>query len=104
MGRREKVGQLMGQTPGVRQVSNLILIRARLPTIDPVRIKEAIESALEPQADRDAERIEVTIDQSTVLLTVDVQSWAERSAVVGAAGHASGVTSVTDQMHLKSPC
>jgi osmotically-inducible protein OsmY len=93
----------MGQIPGVRGVSNLILIRSHLPTIDPVRIKEAIESALERQADRDAERIEVSIDQSTVVLTGDVQSWADRCTVVGATEHTPGVTSVTDHLHLKSP-
>jgi osmotically-inducible protein OsmY len=100
---REDLVRAVGLVPGVLGVSNLILIRPRLPAIEPEAIKEAIERALEQQADRDAQQIAVAIEHGTVVLTGDVRSWTERCAVIGAAGHTPGVLSVTDHLHFKSP-
>jgi osmotically-inducible protein OsmY len=100
---REDLVRAVGLVPGVLGVSNLILIRSRVPAIEPEAIKEAIERALEQQADRDAREISVTVDHGTVVLTGDVRSWTERCAVIGAAGHTPGVLSVTDRLHFKSP-
>jgi len=100
---REDVLEVIGQVPGARGVSNLLLIRLHVPPIEPETVRQAIERALALQANREAQRIEVTIDQGTVVLTGNVRSWTERCAAVGAAGHAPGVRAVTDRLHIKSP-
>ncbi|HVC80603.1 MAG TPA: BON domain-containing protein [Chloroflexota bacterium] len=101
--RREHLVAAIGKVPGARGVSNLILIRSHEPPIEPETVRQAIERALTLQADREARRIEVAIDQDTVVLTGNVRSWTERCAAVGAAGDAPGVRAVTDRLHIKTP-
>ncbi|HVA91530.1 MAG TPA: BON domain-containing protein [Chloroflexota bacterium] len=106
LGDRRRRGHILAvvrQVPGARGVSNLILIRSHLPPIEPETVRQAIERALALQANRETRRIEVTIDQDTVVLTGNVRSWTERCAAVGAAGQAPGVREVTDRLHIKSP-
>ena len=100
--RREHLVRGIDHIPGVQGVSNLILIRSQVPAIEPEAIREAIERALEQQADREARRISVAIDHGTVVLSGNVQSWAERCAIIDAAGHTPGVLAVTDHLHFKS--
>ncbi len=100
---RECLVREVGEIPGVQGVSNLILIRSQVPAIEPEAVKEAIERVLEQQADREARQISVAVDNGTVVLTGNVQSWDERCAIIGAASHAPGVLAVTDHLHFKSP-
>ena len=100
---REHLVAVIGQVPGARGVINLILIRSHEPPIEPETVRRAIERALTLQADREAQRIEVTIDQGMVILTGNVRSWTERCAAVGATVGAPGVRAVTDRLHIKTP-
>jgi osmotically-inducible protein OsmY len=63
-------------------------------------IRRKIEEALERRAEREAERISVQVDDATVTLTGTVRSWAEKLAIMGAVGHASGVHAVQDHLRI----
>jgi len=83
---------------GVREVSNRIVVKAL--HVDPQRIREAIESALERRAEREAHRIRVDFEDGRVTLDGIVHSWAEKEAILGAVGHARGVRAVGDRLSI----
>jgi osmotically-inducible protein OsmY len=62
-------------------------------------IHQAIEEALERQTEREANRIQIKVDDGRVTLTGPVRSFREKRAILGTAGHAPGVTSLVD--HIK---
>jgi osmotically-inducible protein OsmY len=82
----------------VRGVDNRITVDK--PSVVPDNIREAIHTALERHAGREADRIDIEIDGSSVTLRGDVQSWPEREAVVGATRGTLGVDRVVDLMHI----
>ena len=82
---------------GVVGIVNRLTIQKR--AVSPGEIREAIEEALERQAAREAEQIDVTVDAGQVTLKGRVRSFREKRAILGTASHAPGVTSVVD--HLK---
>jgi osmotically-inducible protein OsmY len=61
--------------PGVKGVTNLIRIS---PVVSPGQIKTQIEEAFRRSAEVDARRIRVNVEHSTVTLSGDVHSWADR--------------------------
>lgn len=81
---------------GVRGVINQITVSAK--PVDPTRIKDEIEDALERQAEREARRIGVTVKDGVVTLTGRIRSWAEKNAVDRVVGFAPGVRRVEDQL------
>ena len=83
---------------GVRGITNNILVtgvHAR-----PRDVKQKIEAALERNAAIDAEKIAISCDEGTVILSGTVRSWAERQDAVNAAWSAPGVTEVVDHIHI----
>jgi len=81
---------------GVRGVINQIAVSAK--PVDPVRIKNDIEDALERQAEREARRIGVTVKDGVVTITGRIRSWAEKNAIDRVVGFAPGVRRVEDQL------
>jgi osmotically-inducible protein OsmY len=81
---------------GVRAVINQITVTGK--PADPMQIKRDIEAALERQAEREAKRIEVSVQNGIVTLTGTVRSWGERSAVDRVAGFAPGIRGVADRL------
>jgi osmotically-inducible protein OsmY len=83
---------------GVVGVTNAIEVRS--PDVAAEIVRETIEEALERRAEREADRIQVTVHEGRVTLVGQVRSWAEKRAVMGAAGHAPGVRSIDDRLRV----
>lgn len=63
-----------------------------------VDIREAVEQALERQAEREAHRIRITVEDGTLTVLGVVRSWREKRAVLGTARHAPGVRAIVDRL------
>jgi len=83
---------------GVRGVTNKIEVCA--PSVEPERVKSLIEDVLERRADREANRIRVSVTEGDVTLTGAVKSWDEKKAILGAIGHAPGVKMIHDHLFI----
>jgi osmotically-inducible protein OsmY len=83
---------------GIVGVTNHLKVAA--PEVEAYQIRSTIESALERRAAREASRIAVEVDRGTVTLSGWVQSWLEKQAIIGAVGHARGVTQLVDQLRI----
>ena len=83
---------------GVHGVTNGLTVNT--PTVASETVRRSIQDALERRADREAERIEVDVTDGTVILTGRVNNWAEKQAVLGAAGYAPGVRKVEDHLRV----
>jgi osmotically-inducible protein OsmY len=95
---REDAERAIVRLHGVRGVINTVTVAPRLVHQDEVR--EAIEQALERRAEREADRITVIAAEGTVTLRGVVDTWLEKRAVLGAAGHAPGVRHVVDEIRV----
>jgi osmotically-inducible protein OsmY len=95
---REDAGRVVRYLGGVKGVWNQITVKTK--KVQPGEVRKKIEDALERRAEREAERIQVGVDDGTVTLTGRVRSWLEKDAVVGAVGHAPGVRSVSDKLRV----
>jgi osmotically-inducible protein OsmY len=86
---------------GVRDILNRIDVAMPSPSPDDVRT--AINEALHRRATHQASHIHVAVDGSTVTLIGTVQSAQERRAVIGAVGHAPGISEVVDRLQIEQP-
>lgn len=94
---REAAEEAVQHLAGVRGVTNLITVRQR---VRPEDIKQRIERALERSAELDAKNIHVSVEDSKVVLTGTVRSWAERQEAEWAAWAAPGVTEVDNRIRV----
>jgi len=81
---------------GVREVHNKLVVETR--EVDPASVRQAIESALDRHASHEAARIVVEVDDGIVTLSGEVDSWAEKRAVLGLVSHTPGVRAVHDRL------
>lgn len=95
---RDDAVRVIGRLAGVRAIENHI--RISHGEVSPSELRTAIHAALERRAAREANRIEVSVDQGRVTLTGTVQSWSERVAAVGAARGTRGVAQVVDHLRI----
>lgn len=83
---------------GIVSVSNLITVKAAPVLASDLR--RQVRDALARHAQREADRIDVEIRDGTVTLTGEVDSWAERLAVLGAVRGTRGVRDVQEMLHV----
>ncbi len=97
---RDEVQRAVMYLQGVMGVTNKVRIDTMQINSD--EVQEIIEGALERRADRLADRIKVNVHGGEVTLSGNVRSYAEKRAVIGAVGHASGVHSVKDHLLIQT--
>lgn len=85
---------------GVRDVLNRIEVAT--PALVPTDVRTVIAAALGRRAAHGASRIDVVVDGSTVTLRGAVQSPTERETIVGAVGHAPGISEVRDELWVEA--
>jgi osmotically-inducible protein OsmY len=84
---------------GVRGVHNGINVLP--PRVESEDLQNKIEEALERRAVREADRIQVSVENGKVTLSGQVQSWDEKRAIIGLVSHAPGVKFVNDHLAIK---
>jgi osmotically-inducible protein OsmY len=82
---------------GVTMVLNWIEIRAPAAASN---VRKAIQEALERHAVREANHIQVSVDDGKVTLQGPIDSWAEHNAVLGAVRATRGVRMVEDKLYI----
>jgi osmotically-inducible protein OsmY len=82
---------------GVRGVTNTIAIHPSLKAGD---VRDKIEAAFRRSAEIDARRVNVTVHDSTIVLSGHVRSFAERREAEKAAWAAPGVAQVDDRLTI----
>jgi osmotically-inducible protein OsmY len=81
---------------GVRAVNNRLTVTP--VKADPARLRQSIEEALARRAEREAEKIHVSVENGTVTLEGRVRTWPEKKAVLGTVSHAPGVRQLRDRL------
>jgi osmotically-inducible protein OsmY len=92
---REAAARAVRDLTGVKGLLNNITVASPIRTTD---VREKIEAAFKRSAEIDARRINVAAKDSTIILSGNVRSWAERQEAERAAWAAPGVTRVEDRL------
>jgi osmotically-inducible protein OsmY len=92
---KEDAERVVRRITGVKGVTNLIAVK---PRVTPSELKKKIEDALVRNAATDAERIQIEVQGSKVILKGTVRSWAERQEAERVAWSAPGVTQVENRI------
>jgi osmotically-inducible protein OsmY len=95
---REDAGRAIERIAGVRGVSNRIEIKP--PKVDAAKIRASIEGALMRRAEREANRLQVKVDDGVVTLRGTVDSWAEKNAIAQLANYSPGVARVVNDISI----
>lgn len=87
---------------GVCAVRNMISVAYRDPRVSQQNVQSAIRGALERHAQHAAKRVQIAVNDGTVVLRGDVPSWAERTAVEGAVRGTPGVRKVENHIRIQA--
>lgn len=92
----DAVERLVGNLDGVRGVTNLLTVDHPCLSTEAIRLE--IERALERRAVVESQRIQIDVAEDVVSVSGEVQSWAERRAILNAARQITGVDRVVDEL------
>ena len=96
---RRAVERMIRPLKGVLGITDNIRLKT-LPIS--INLSARIQDALTRQAEREARRIDISVDGSVVTLTGHVHSWAERNAAEGVIWSAPGVSRVVNQLVIEA--
>ena len=96
---RQEAERVVGRLKGVTGVTNVITVK---PSARASALREQIDEALSRNTHIDIGRVTVVVDDSAVILTGTVGSWAEREEVERAVWSARGITSVDNRIVVSS--
>lgn len=95
---RQEAERAVSHLQGVRGLTNRIDVTG--PEKTPNEVRQAITEALQRRASHRANHIDVIVDGGTVTLRGTTQSHLEKTAILGAVGHAPGIEVVTDELRI----
>lgn len=95
---REEAARAVRHLAGVRGVRNDLVVSA--PASDPEPIRRAIERALARHAIREGRHIAVTVADGIATLTGQVDTWAEKDAVLQRVSHTRGIRAIDDRLSV----
>lgn len=95
---RDRAEEIVRPLMGVRGVTNHLELEFQPAPDD---LHERIRAALERQADRDADRIRISVNDGSVTLDGTVEWWAEREDAEAAVWAAPGVRQVKNNLKVK---
>ena len=96
---RQEAERVVGRLKGVTGVTNVITVK---PSARASALREQIDEALSRNTHIDIGRVSVVVDDSAVILTGTVGSWAAREEVERAVWSARGITSVDNRIVVSS--
>jgi osmotically-inducible protein OsmY len=99
MYQKESAASAVKYLRGIEGVTNLITLKPR-PAPSATVVKAKIEEVLQHMAEVDARRIRVDVHDSTIELSGNVRSWAERRHAENAAWAAPGVAHVDNRLSI----
>lgn len=96
---KEDAAKAIRAVRGVKGVTNWLTVAA--VKADPEKLRKSIEEALQRRAEREAEKIQVTVGDGVVTLAGRLRTWPQKTAVMGAVSHAPGVREVRDRLVVR---
>ncbi len=99
-GQRDEAARAVRRVRGVTGLSNRLAVTA--PELGAEDIQAAISAALQRQAKREAEHVQVRVRDRSVTLTGTIHSWSERRAIIGTLRGVRGVDVIIDELRIMS--
>jgi osmotically-inducible protein OsmY len=97
---REDAERAVRNLLGVRGVTNRIEVRPK-KQVTANEIRHSVEEALERHALREAQKLDLKVEEGKVTLSGRVASWKERDAVLGAVKGTLGVRKLEDKLRIE---